>query len=224
MGECMSEALELLNERTKEIEFYFQQLQLFDQGLIGFSRSDSNKLLKILKSNYLLMVYNLEEACITTAFSELYDAIEKENKPSSYFIKQIYKKWLLEQANLYENRLTKQSVVKKLEKLVEEIKKGTPLKLKNKPVGLGGNMDARKIQQLCLDHGIVLNSKGVPADSLFFIKEKRKILTHGEESFGNCVRDLTLSELHNHSQKVIDFVKVVLLTINDFITQRSYRF
>lgn len=218
----MSESIELLNERVKEINFYFSQLILFDKGKTGLTSSDSQKLLKILKSNYLLMVYSLEEACINTAFSELYDAIEQEQKPSSFFTKKIYKKWLLEQANTYENKPTKQSIAEALGKFVEDIQNDTPLKLKSNPVGLGGNIDAKKIQQLCNDHGIFFRTR-VSKDSLLFVKKKRQILTHGEDSFSNCVRDLTLSELEAHSKNVIAFVKVVLSAIDDFITQRNYK-
>ena len=67
------------------------QKQLEKDGM-GLSRTESGRLLKILKLNYMLMIYNLEVACISCAFSRLYEVIASNNKPYSAYVKAIQKK------------------------------------------------------------------------------------------------------------------------------------
>ena len=210
----MSNSEDILNQRKEEAIFYFSQMRKIDEGVTGIERLESQKLLKILKSNYLMMLYNLEEACITSAFDELYEAINSDSIPYTDCIEKIKNKWLLEMGGRYVDK-SKTKIVGSLEKLIKTILEAEPLQLNINPVGVGGNIDAKKIQTMCNDHGIYFRTKALK-ESLLFIKEKRQILAHGQESFSDCARDVTLNDLEMYSSNIIEYVEAVVFAVNKF--------
>jgi len=42
------------------------------------------------------------------------------------------------------------------------------------------------------------------------VKNKRNNLAHGDESFGNCTRDMTLTDLEHIKDEVCNFIKNIL--------------
>lgn len=216
----MSNSEDILNQRKEEAIFYFSQMRKIDEGVTGIERLESQKLLKILKSNYLMMLYNLEEACITSAFDELYEAINSDSIPYTDCIEKIKNKWLLEMGGRYVDK-SKTKIVGSLEKLIKTILEAEPLQLNINPVGVGGNIDAKKIQTMCNDHGIYFRTKALK-ESLLFIKEKRQILAHGQESFSDCARDVTLNDLEMYSSNIIEYVEAVVFAVNKFKKEKRY--
>lgn len=72
----MNRTIMLFEERKTEIEFYYSILKDLDSSNGKINTIDNARFERILKSNFLLMLYNLIEACITTGFIEIYEAIE----------------------------------------------------------------------------------------------------------------------------------------------------
>lgn len=54
------------------------------------------------------------------------------------------------------------------------------------------------------------------------VKEKRQHLAHGDESFGDCARDMTLSQLEHIKDEVIRFIKAILEGMKDYYDNRLY--
>ena len=219
----MSEATDLLEERKQEINFFFLRLKQLEKDGMGLSRTESGRLLKILNSNYMLMIYNLEEACISCAFSRLYEVIASNNKPYSAYAEAIQKKWISEKTENFNKNQSRESVIKTVYELISQVENSNSIKLQAKALGLGGNLDARKVRDLLQEHGIRYHIK-ISSEAARYVKEKRQSLSHGISSFSDCSRDVTLSDLKKYSDEVIDLVSSVVSIIDNFIENKSYYF
>ena len=84
-----------------------------------------------------------------------------------------------------------------------------------------GNLDARAIRRLCDKHRI----RYVASDEegcLRTVKEKRNNLAHGDESFGDCARDMTLNDLEKIKDAVVNFISCILNGMKDYDDNKAY--
>ena len=64
---------DVLDDRKSEIEFYYSVMVDFDNNTNVLQTVDNQRFFRIMKSNFLLMLYNLVEATFTTGMLEIYD-------------------------------------------------------------------------------------------------------------------------------------------------------
>ena len=57
---------DVLDDRKSEIEFYYSVMVDFDNNTNVLQTVDNQRFFRIMKSNFLLMIYNLVEATFTT--------------------------------------------------------------------------------------------------------------------------------------------------------------
>ena len=105
--------------------------------------------------------------------------------------------------------------------LISQVENSNSIKLQGKALGLGGNLDARKVRDLLKEHGIRYHTEA-SSEAARYVKEKRQSLSHGISSFSDCSRDVTLSDLKKYSDEVIDLVSSVVSIIDNFIENKSY--
>lgn len=90
----------LFKNRKDEIEFYFEILSDIIKPEIATDRQkakiktkDNSRFIRISKSNFFVMLYNLIESCIKSGFEEIYEALEFENVSyiqASYVLRDIW--------------------------------------------------------------------------------------------------------------------------------------
>ena len=80
----MQETIDTFNERIQEIDLYYAALNaLYEDETLKSDNDKYNKkyfngdFLKILKSNALLMIYNLVESTIMGGIIEIYDELQQ---------------------------------------------------------------------------------------------------------------------------------------------------
>ena len=67
---------DVLDDRKSEIEFYYSVMVDIDNNTNDTLRTiDNQRFFRIMKSNFLLMLYNLVEATFTTGMLEIYDQL-----------------------------------------------------------------------------------------------------------------------------------------------------
>ena len=62
---------DVLDDRKSEIEFYYSVMVDFDNNTNVLQTVDNQRFFRIMKSNFLLMLYNLVEATFTTGMLEI---------------------------------------------------------------------------------------------------------------------------------------------------------
>ena len=85
---------EVYEDRKEEIEFYFSVMKAIDEENQSVLRTtDNQRFFRIMKSNFLLMLYNLVEATFTTGMIEIYDQVKSEGCSYENVIDEIQKIW-----------------------------------------------------------------------------------------------------------------------------------
>ena len=218
----MNNTFSLFEDRTSEIEFYYSILLDIENNTGKIQTIDNSKFFRILKSNFLLMLYNLIEACVVSGMLEIYESLKQSESSYNELIDAVQQLWsnsLI--SNIYKSGGTRSSYEHTVHEIISQVITEQPIFLNRAAFDAGGNFDAQKIKKLCDIHQI----RYVASDNdgcLKTVKEKRQHLAHGDESFGDCARDMTLSQLEHIKDEVIRFIKAILEGMKDYYDNRLY--
>ncbi|MZU11605.1 hypothetical protein GUI51_05530 [Enterococcus mundtii] len=88
---------------------------------------------------------------------------------------------------------------------------------------LSGNADLREIKEIMKNHGIEYDERNFKTfgGSLKSIKDMRNSLAHGNVSFQDNGRELTISELKDYQSQTYQCLKYFMDTVEDNICQLS---
>jgi len=223
----MQAVIETYEDRVKELELYFSALE----ELSELENAHPNQLflqsefLKMLKSSALIMIYNLMESTIVNVFEEIYDSFDKQGITYNMACKEIQDVWFSFMfKQVYQQESHYNSYKKKAKEITISILSNEPLKLNRNAMSGYGNFDAEKIRKICHEHGIMLKNidkiKGQYV--LKEVKEQRNLLSHGGKSFTECGRDYTINDLKKKKDGVIEFLKEILVEIQEYKDNEVY--
>ena len=228
----MQETIDTFNERIQEIDLYYAALNaLYEDETLKSDNDKYNKeyfngdFLKILKSNALLMIYNLVESTIMGGIIEIYDELQQEGITYQQVRQEIQKIWFRFKFNeAYDKQAHYNTYREKAERIINSILHGEKLILDRKATNISGNLDAKKIRQVCHEHGITFNidpncKGGIVLDD---VKEKRNNLAHGTQSFVECGRDYTIEDLNNIKEQTTLFLKGILDGMKEYFDNKLY--
>ena len=220
-------------ERTEEINYYFELIKPLedDKMVLFFGKSKiytqiprKEQFFKILKSNFLLMLYNLVESTIINGLLEIYEKIKENDCSYQEVIDEIQDIWInWKIRDVYGNSSTKLITYKnKIKEMILCIANDTPIDLSKNSLDIKGNLDARKIRKLCQDHKIIC-SLSTQGEHLLRVKNDRNKLAHGDVSFSDCARDLTMRDLEKIRDDVFSFLKDVLNGMQKYYDDELYK-
>lgn len=212
----------LYEDRKREIEFYYSLMLDIGNNNGNIQTVDNATFLRILKSNFLLMLYNLVEACIISGIMEIYDKLQNNGYNYNELIDEIRILWSNRKiAQLYSSSGGRASYESAVQEIINQVITNRPIILDRQVLPVGGNLDARKIKDLCDKHRI----RYVASDDdgcLRTVKVKRNNLAHGDDSFGDCARDMTLSDLEHIKDEVLCFIKGILDGMKEYYDNQQY--
>jgi len=230
------------DSRKEEINFYFRvmcditghkpsnetennnKIVLKSKPLI--ETEDNDKFVRILKSNFLLMLYNLIESCVKSGFEEIYEIIKAEG--ISYIqvsnaLRDIWSSY--EISNADKDTAKNETYGKRVKDILEQVISNAPILLKKKTVEAlaGGTLDARIIRELLKKHDInFIETSAGDKYHILTVKTKRNSLAHGEESFDEAARDLVIDDLEKIKNEVLIFVEDVINGIEEYYNNKLY--
>lgn len=220
----MHNTVSIFEDRKRELELYYSIMLDIDRGEPTIQTIDNNAFFKILKSNYILMLYNLIEACVVSGLMEIYEELQRDGCSYNDVIDEIKAIWRNRQiANVYQKTATQVAYERKVEQIIQEIKNRVPIVLTREELRpLGGNLDSKKIMKLCDKHRIryVNTTEG---EKLRIVKQKRNDLAHGTVSFSDCARDFTIEDLNEIKEDVILFMQEILSGMQKYYDEHGYR-
>ena len=219
----MQNTLCIFSDRNEEIELYFSVMVDINNGKPNINTADNTRFYKILKSNFLLMLYNLVEACIVSSMMEIYESLRNDGCSYNQVIQEIQKIWLKNKINeIYGPATIQIAYENRVQQIIQDITINSPIILSKNALGISGNLNAKKIKDVCDKHKIRyhLNTKG---ESLELVKRERNNLAHGDVSFSDCARELTIRDLENIKNEVILFLKDILDGMKNYYEQKSYK-
>jgi hypothetical protein len=220
----MKDVNRMFRERVQEIDLYFDflekrinkgdQTRVFDDN----SQDLDRKLNQILRANSFLLLYNLVESSVSQAIEAIH--LEISDKGISYdSLNQSVKREIFSHLK---KRTTPDQFVAQIENIITDILKFYP---QSREI-FSGNVDAKEIRQLASKYGF---SHDTNSDStkdgikLRIVKERRNDLAHGFISFQECGKDYTIEDVIETKNEVIDYIKTVLLNIENYLSTEQYK-
>ncbi|MGC4018839.1 MAG: MAE_28990/MAE_18760 family HEPN-like nuclease [Muricomes sp.] len=219
----MQETREIFEDRKEEIELYFSIILDLENNRVRFNTVNDRRFLKILKSNFILMLYNFIEACISSGLSEIYESMKHDNCTYYDVIEEIQNIWTKAQvANISGQTIQRSTYEKHIKKVIDEVVNQSPIVLSKKSLKYEGNLDAKRIKELCDEHKIryVVDRN---TTALLTIKTRRNSLAHGDVSFSECARDDSALDLEKTKDVTIKFIDDILIGMERYYNEKSYR-
>jgi hypothetical protein len=229
----MSDLRMFFDERKSEVDVYFNFIKYigidninhkkikFDTR-INFQTTDDLK--KVLKSNCILILYNLIEGVISKSIEEIFDTIN--NKQIKYNeLKLGLKNILLKTPNFQKKfKEINNDLVLFIDGIFDEIfyyEMSNFKNTKNIVLGGGGNIDARFIKEN-IAKNLHINFKR-REDSLRTIKTNRNHLAHGEKSYIECSQDKTFRDIKKWKTATFNYLEKYVSAIEKYIQNEDYK-
>lgn len=199
-----------LNEKKYEVE---QMLEL----IIEVSNLN-NKVIKvaILKSAYILLLYNTIESTITLIFERIHEVLSSENYID--FIPEIKNIWI----DFFFKKHSEKKYLEHLDKTISgDLKFPLFGDFLDRVKLFSGNLDGRELDKLMKLYGIGLLNTPDRA-KLVEIKEKRNKLAHGEEMFKESCRNMTIRDLDTLQKATFEALDNIVDQVDVYISEKKY--
>ena len=219
----MQNTLGIFEDRKEEINFYYSIMIEIESTDGHIETIDNNRLVKIMKSNLLLMLYNLVEACVVSGMMEIYEDLKNDGCSYNSVISEIQNIWAKNEINeIYGPTTERIAYENRVQRIIQNITSESPIILSRDALGVSGNLNAKKIKEICDRHRIRyrLETRG---ELLERVKLERNNLAHGDVSFSDCARNLSLSDLKTIKNEVFLFIDGILKGMTDYYIGKQYR-
>ena len=219
----MIETFNTFEERKKEIEFYYSVLVDIDSKGKDIVNTIDNKLFfRIMKSNFLLMLYNVVEATVTTGMLEIYEQLRNDSCTYSSLITEMQNIWRdYKVKEVYLSSAQLKAYINRVEDIVNSIISETPIIFNKNMLDINGNLNAKRIKEICDKHCIryrVINDEM----KLEKVRKKRNSLAHGDESFSDCARDITITDLEGLKDTIFRFLTGIITGMKKYYDEKQY--
>ncbi|MEB3279891.1 MAG: MAE_28990/MAE_18760 family HEPN-like nuclease [Lyngbya sp.] len=231
-----SKLLEDFNKQAVEVSQYFMFLKQLEKqtNIITNHRlyvgdanqaQDSNQyqeiyfnteIEKTLKANGFLLLYNLVEGSMRRSIEYIFDHFDHHK--ISFDV-------LREEVKIIVLKNLKKRSPEKIIKIINQISIDVVISTLDRDDIFAGNIDAKKIKEVAKTYGFssqTSNQRTRDGDDLRAIKDHRKDLTHGWKSFNEIGRDKTAQELFQIKNRVIIYLKQILINVEHYIDNEHY--
>lgn len=233
------------NERVSEINIYFRHLKniINKEAQLVFPNYEDKRenidveLTSILKSNSILLLYNLVESTISNSLDAIHQAFCDENLTYFELSDEVQKIWLR-----YYRDLQKKdgSFVDELKLIVETLSNNKTIQLtyqeynkyKTNSSKFSGNLDAEQILDIAKRYGVFFDETikrkfGVQINrtnkELSKIKDRRNKLAHGNISFAECCRLDDMRYIRKLKISTVVFLRYFIKSVEYFIDNKVYK-
>lgn len=219
--------------RISEVNTYFDLIKILDQtNPVLHYEEDSTSLpkqqpisvdlIRILKSNAFLLLYNVMEACIKNCLNQIFESIRAESLSYGDVAEQVRGIWASQQMARYRDA-TDENLKTRMKAIADNILASAIIDLNEKITKISGNIDAGVIRKFAEEYGfdstIPDSSRG---DCLKDIKDARNHLAHGELTFIDRGKNLPVTTLLQYRADVEHYLDHVITNVDNYITARKY--
>jgi hypothetical protein len=214
--------------RVREIDGYFKLLHsiINEDAMLFFPNKGSHKykriddeLIKVMKANCFLLLYNLIESSIKLSITEIYDSITLKTKKYDDVKDEIRKIWISENYKNFKEKGT-DFIFDTIHSITEDI---IDIKFKPEKV-ISGNIDGLKIREFSENLGFSNSTHHLAKNGvkLHQVKKQRNDLAHGAVSFSQCGREYTYEDLLEIKKQVIIYLRGIINNIKTYLDNEHY--
>lgn len=218
-------------KRVEEINRYFDFLKIIDLkpssivytelmgGVDNFIVDD--ELVKILKANGFILLYNLVECTVIKSVTAIFDEISNEGLTFSGLSEKIKTLWVNDKTTILKgvDDINFPKIRLMVREVAESILTTEVTRLQSSCLSISGNMDAHGIRDVANKVGFDAISDG---RHLLKIKEKRNQLAHGELSFGDVGKDHSVNDMLIYKDDAVAYLNEVMKSVENYIISKSY--
>jgi len=198
-------------DRVRELTSYIHHVCSASQG--GEQSVDARTSMALRATAYLV-TYNLVEATARNAVRAVFDQLAAESV-SFDDVRIELKKLLLAHAR----RRKSDDLALQFADIAKDIVTSVfdPSEL------FSGNVDAKELKHTAKQLGYKPNnSKEMVREALLIVKTNRNDLAHGNKTFAEIGRDVTIQDLRNHAARAIVYMRQVLRNVDEYLENREY--
>ena len=206
----MESVIDIFNERKEEVNVYFNYIKNSQDNV-------EHTVNKILKSNLILMLYNLVESSIANSIEEIHTSINSRGNNFDELNDKIKLLLLKQLKNTSFSRITNN---------INGIAKAVILEGFSKNKISNGNIDNDEISKISNKYGFsnrTTYEKTKSGACLKEIKNKRNDLAHGTFSFTDVGKDYSVEDLESKKEETINYLEDILDNIKVFIADEKYK-
>ena len=218
----------------RDVELRFGEIALFLNFLRELSKAPTQastyfpsgkQSSPVFKACTFLLLYNVVESCVRSAFGDVYDEIESGSLTFNLAIESVQEVWLKQQLDVPTDSANHQTYVSLATRIAGHISAGDALRLDSRKLPISGNLDSEAVRLLCRKHGVPLKvSKWAKGGAeLSTIKDQRNALAHGVKSFSECGRDYSVKDLQRISRQTRHFLEGFLKSVEKYSDKKSFK-
>lgn len=245
----MKKANQDFEKRKVELEKYFQFLSTLDMDnpILHFSEKGklgtykvNDELLKILKANGFLLIYNLIESACRNSLLEILTAIQSKKLSLKKISEQVQLLWIKQKTqNLRDPKTKIETIDGQFHAIAKEVIENTiidfavTIKKIEDPnsadldlFGLSGNINADKIRgmaKVCGFESSVGAAKEKAGADLEEIKVRRNHLAHGRITFAECGKTYSVKEMCRYKDNAVYYMEGILQNIEKYIKTNKFQ-
>jgi len=226
----ISQVMPAYKQRVHEVDEFFKLVQALEEKaqtrlgrwpLVFDALNVSDEQFKIMKSSFMLILYNFIEASIRDGIDEIYDHL-KNNKVSFDDIRIELKEVVLKSVKKKSiNQNKPENIIHNLVQISQDIIS----EFYDNDTLFSGNVDAQRIRGVAKQYGFSSNvddKKAAGGISLVNVKEKRNTLAHGRAAFSEVGRDITFAQLKTIRDQTVSYVEGILKNIQTYLDKKHY--
>lgn len=223
-------------ERCNDVHKYLELLTFIDSiatnkhKLIESESYDGNAISylpnrecqKILRANFYLVLYNLVESTINIIISVVKDTINDEEVPLEKLVTRLIH---LHIQGLYKEVTSANRILEISKELYRKTVNHEVVLLDKLGFNILGNVDYDYFQKIVGAIGCRGNldvDENKVKTAMKRTKEHRNILAHGNKSFSSAGTMLTLQQIKDDYDCVVDFLKKTLDNLENFLDNKKY--
>lgn len=219
------------DKRVLEIETYFGLVSLLDKDnpVLHYQDNGVDKehhtspdLIRILKANGFLLLYNLVESCTKNCIRQIFNAIKNDGLSYTDLAEKLREIWADQRMRQHQGAKDN-NLRKHIREVAEAVTNQELVELDEKNIRISGNIDAREIRGFAkaygFESGVVDPARG---NCLATIKNQRNTLAHGDLTFVECGRDFTVEDMVQFKENVKGYLQDVITNVDTFVTNRKY--
>lgn len=176
---------------------------------------------KILKANIYLLLYNLVESTVRNAVEGIYEHL-KNNSVTFHDVRDELKLEFMRNLKQHVNN----NDINKFTRDISDITTDIVYLTFNPENKFNGNVDARFIREKVEKMGFtVIANARLTRDGadLLSIKSQRNSLTHGNISFADCGKDLTIQELEDMCERTRKYLEAFIKCTEKYLVDCKYK-
>lgn len=214
---------ELYNQRDSEILEFIEKTKNIDSQSV-LTELQKREFLWVIKSNIILMQYNLIESVFVELFSEFYSLLKESNfsiddMPPDFFYNFILlvRRMPTKNLDLIKNSNASENNEMKLSNLI--IKAGFDLTEEEKKFLVNGNLDGKKIKDFLKGWGFdTAELERIDISCLKTLKDQRQLLAHGGMSFAEQGRTITWEDIERYNLSISKIFAATKELLSGFFT------